>query len=70
MQIIKLIQNETIKTFKKTSTKIIIILSVLALFASVGLANLVMSLTDYASYFMNENWKEEIQTQIADIEGI
>ena len=67
MQIIKLIQNETIKTFKKTSTKIIIILSVLALFASVGLANLVMSLTDYASYFMNENWKEEIQTQIADM---
>ncbi len=31
---IKLIQNETIKTFKKTSTKILIILAILALFAA------------------------------------
>ena len=67
MKIIKLIQNETIKTLKKTSTKIIIIISVLALFASVGLANLVISLNGYVSYFMEENWKEEIQTQIAEM---
>ena len=35
MKIIKLIQNETIKTFKKTSTKILILLAVLALLGAV-----------------------------------
>ncbi len=35
MKIIKLTQNEIIKTWKKTSTKILIILAILAIFASV-----------------------------------
>lgn len=35
MKIIKLIQNETIKTLKKTSTKILILLAILALLGAV-----------------------------------
>lgn len=35
MKIIKLIQNETIKTWKKTSTKILIILAIVALLGAV-----------------------------------
>ena len=35
MKIIKLIQNETIKTLKKTSTKILILLAILALIGAV-----------------------------------
>lgn len=34
MKMIKLIQNETIKTWKKTSTKILIVLAILSLFVS------------------------------------
>jgi len=67
MQIIKLIQNETIKTFKKTSTKIIIILSVLALLGAVGFANLIISLNDFAMGVMNEEWQTEMKEQIADM---
>lgn len=35
MKICKLVQNETIKTLKKTSTKIMIVLAILALFGAV-----------------------------------
>ncbi len=70
MQMIKLVQNETIKTFKKTSTKILIILSVLALFASAGLAGLISALNDYTGSFFNqdENWKENMKEQIANLQ--
>lgn len=70
MKIIKLIQNETIKTLKKTSTKILIILSILALLASVGLAKLIMSLNNSMGYLMSneENWQSTMKEQIADMQ--
>lgn len=65
MKIIKLVQNETIKTFKKTSTKILVILSFLAIFGAVGFANLIMSLNNFTeSYAQNEDWKNDIQEEI------
>ena len=69
MKIIKLIQNETIKTLKKTSTKILILLSILALFGAVGLANLVMSLNNFADYYIqNENeWKNQMKEEMAQM---
>lgn len=69
MKIIKLIQNETIKTFKKTSTKILVILAILSLFAAVGLAKLVMSITNIPSYYIedSENWKEQMKEQISSM---
>ena len=35
MKMFKLVQNETIKTFKKTSTKMLIIFAILSLIAAV-----------------------------------
>lgn len=69
MKIIKLIQNETIKTFKKTSTKILVILSILSLFAAVGLAKLVMALNELPNYYTenSENWKEQMKEQISSM---
>lgn len=69
MKIVKLIQNETIKTLKKTSTKILIILSVVALLGSVGLSKLIMSVGDYTnSYIFNqEDWKEQMKEQISSL---
>lgn len=66
---LKLVQNETIKTFKKTSTKLMIIFAILALLAGVGLAKLVMWISGMPSYFMEneENWKEQMSEQIASM---
>lgn len=71
MQMLKLIQNETIKTFKKTSTKILIILSILMLFLALGLANMISALSEYSVSFIaddNENWKENMQEQISSMQ--
>ena len=71
MQMLKLIQNETIKTFKKTSTKILIILSIVMLFLALGLANMISALSGYANNFMtdnDENWKEVMNEQIASMQ--
>lgn len=70
MRIIKLIQNETIKTFKKTSTLILIIVCIVSLFAAVGLAKLIMSLNDYVGYYWeeNEDWKTAMKENIKDME--
>lgn len=69
MKIIKLVQNETIKTFKKTSTKILVILSILSLLVAVGLAKLVMAISDIPGYYMenSENWKEQMKEQISSM---
>ena len=66
MKIIKLIQNETIKTFKKTSTKILIILAVLALLGAVGFAKGITALSNYAMNFVDEetNWKDQMQKKL------
>lgn len=70
MKIIKLVQNETIKTLKKTSTKILVALAILALFGSVGLAKLITVLNDSMSYYMNEeeNWQNEMKERIASMQ--
>ena len=67
MKMLKLIQNETIKTLKKTSTKILLIISVVAIFAAMGFANLIMSLNDMASNYMGmaDNWQEETKERIS-----
>lgn len=63
---IKLIQNETIKTFKKTSTIILIILSVLAIFAAAGFSNLIIKLNDFTVNMMGESdWKTTMQDEIS-----
>lgn len=70
MKMLKLIQNETIKTLKKTSTKILLIISVVAIFAAMGFANLIMSLNDMASNYMGmaDNWQEETKERISSIQ--
>ena len=69
MKMIKLIQNETIKTWKKTSTKILIILAFVSLFAAIGLAHLVMMLNDIPTVYMQneENWKEQMKENISSM---
>lgn len=69
MKMLKLIQNETIKTFKKTSTKILIILAIVSLLGAVGLAKLVMAISELPGYYMenNENWKEDMKERIASM---
>lgn len=67
MKISKLIINETIKTLKKTSTKVLILLTVLALIASLGLAKAVKALNEFSNSFFEENWQEEMKTQISDM---
>lgn len=69
MKMIKLIQNETIKTWKKTSTKILIILALVSLFAAIGLAHLVMVLNDMPMVHMQneENWKEQMKENISSM---
>lgn len=69
MKMIKLIQNETIKTFKKTSTKIMILLVVLSLFGAIGLAKLVMLLNDLPSYYSEnvQDWQETMKEEIASM---
>ena len=61
-----LIKNEFIKTIKKTSTKIMIILAILALFLSVGLSKLMEFETKYfeGEMFGETSWKEEVNSQI------
>lgn len=71
MKIIKLIQNETIKTWKKTSTKILIILSIVALFGAVGFAKLIMSLTDYTTEILgNQEWETSTKQRINEIKEL
>lgn len=69
MKIVKLVKNETIKTFKKTSTKIMIILVLLSLFAAIGLAKLVMLLNDMPTYYSEniENWQDRMKEDIASM---
>ena len=63
MKMIKLIQNETIKTFKKTSTKILILLAFLSLFAAIGLSHLVMALNNMPVAIVQdeEDWKTRMK---------
>ncbi len=71
MKIIKLVQNETIKTWKKTSTKILIILSIVALFGAVGFAKLIMSLTGYTTEMLgNQEWETVTKQRITELKGI
>lgn len=66
MKIFKLIQNETIKTFKKTSTKILIILAILALVASAGFSKAIIALNDYMIYYPEDiDWQAEMKEQLA-----
>ena len=67
MKIIKLVMNETIKTLKKTSTKILIILSIIALFASVGFAKGITALNNYGMAYTNEeyDWREDLNTRLS-----
>lgn len=69
MKIIKLIQNETIKTFKKTSTLILIALVIASLFAAVGLSKLIMSLNGFVGSYMDENedWQKTTKDKIAEM---
>jgi len=71
MKMFKLIQNETIKTLKKTSTKILIILGVLALFGAVGFSKLAMTLNNYGTQIIgqNEEWKEDMKSEIASLKA-
>ena len=66
MKIIKLIQNETIKTMKKTSTKILILLAILALLGAVGFAKGITALSNYSMSFINDEteWKTEMQNRL------
>lgn len=66
MKIIKLIQNETIKTLKKTSTKILILLAILALLGAVGFAKGITALSNYAMSFVDDEteWKTEMQNRL------
>ena len=72
MKIIKLIENETIKTLKKTSTIILIILSVLALFASVGFSKGITALSDMVVSYSDEeeNWQDGLKTRIKYFKNI
>jgi len=71
MKIIKLIQNETIKTWKKTSTKILIILSIVALIGAVGFAKLIISLTDYTSGVLgNQEWEIMTKQRINELKEV
>lgn len=65
-KIIMLIKNEFIKAIKKTSTKIMIILAVLALFLAVGISKLIEFETNYFEGEMigQTSWKEEVNTKI------
>jgi len=69
MKMIKLIQNETIKTFKKTSTKILILLAFLSLLAAIGLAHLVMVLNDMPMNFAQneEDWKAGMKEEVSSM---
>ena len=67
MKISKLIINETIKTLKKTSTKVMLLLTILALLASFGLAKAVKALNDFSYSFYDSDWKEEMKKQITDM---
>ncbi len=72
MKIIKLIQNETIKTWKKTSTKILVLLSILMIFAALGFSKLVVSLGGMVISSSETSWqeftKEEIEMLKVEIE--
>lgn len=70
MKMLKLIQNEIIKTLKRTSTKILLIISVVAILAAMGFANLIMSLNDMATSYMGveDNWQEETKERINSIQ--
>ena len=71
MKIIKLIQNETIKTWKKTSTKILIILAIVALFGAVGFSKLIMSLTSYTSGVLgNQEWETVTKQKIIELKEV
>lgn len=65
-KIFKLFVNENIKTLKKTSTKIMLIISILALFGGVGLTKLIK----YTNNMNDEYWlssgdyKEELKKEI------
>lgn len=69
MKMIKLIQNETIKTFKKTSTKILILLAFLSLFAAIGLSHLVMMLNNVPAVLVQdeEDWKTRMKEEISQM---
>lgn len=69
MKMIKLIQNETIKTFKKTSTKILILLTFLSLFAAIGLSHLVMALNNMPVAIVQdeEDWKTRMKEEISQV---
>lgn len=67
---IKLIHNETIKTLKKTSTKIVIILAILSLFGAMLFSKGIMALKDYAYDNMeDQDWKEQTKAQISQMKN-
>ena len=68
----KLFVSENKKTFKKTSTKIMIVLCILTLFGSVGFAKLSSKLIEYGESFVleernQEKGKEELKTEINEM---
>lgn len=69
MKMLKLIQNEIIKIMKKTSSKILVILAVVALLGAVGLANLAMSLNNLANNYTQseDEWKQALKDQISSM---
>lgn len=67
MKMIKLIQNETIKTFKRTSTKILILIAILSLLAAAGFSKAIISLSNFAVEVFNvedEEWREQVSNEI------
>ena len=66
---IKLIQNETIKTIKKTSTKILVILAILALLGAVGFSYLITNLNGMVTNYYTEDgeWQELMRDNITSI---
>lgn len=65
----KLCINEFIKVTKKTSTKILIILSVLAIFVAVGFTYIAISQTKSMNTYHDETWKRVGTSNIESFKG-